>query len=657
MTRTDEGVFGDPSARGHGGNDNWRVREAYRELADNAPDSVDRLDREFRHLYINAAGASLVGRTPAEVIGKTNRELGVPDPTASIWEERLRRVFETGEPLEVEDSFPTIHGIRFFGTRCVPERSADGSVQTVLTVSRDITDRKRAEEALRESEELFRTLFESSSAATAIIERDTTISMVNREYCRLLGCPAQDAVGLSWTTQIFQDDLPRMQEDNRKRLADPQSVPDHYEFRFRRTDGTIRNALIHLAVIPTSQKILCTFVDITERKRAEAEKARLETQLRQAQKMESVGRLAGGVAHDFNNMLGVILGHADLALEDLGETHPLYHDLVEIRTAASRSADLTRQLLAFARKQTITPTALDLNGTVARMLTMLRRLIGEDVELVWRPGRNAWLIKMDASQIDQMLANLCVNARDAITGVGRVTIETENTTLDDAYCADHPGFVPGEYLRLAVSDDGCGMDKDTQAHLFEPFFTTKAVGKGTGLGLATVYGIVKQNHGFINVYSELGVGTTFTIYLPRHLDAGGSARTMGVADRVIRGHETILVVEDDPAVLKMTVRMLAGQGYTVLAARSAVEAIRLAGEYGTAIHLVVTDVVMPGMNGRELAAKLLSLYPHLKRLFTSGYTADVIAHHGVLEEGMHFLQKPFSISELATKVREALDGS
>ena len=649
----------------------------------------------------------------------------------------------------------------------------------------DLTDRKRAEEALRESEELFRTLFESSSAATAMVERDQTISLVNREFCRLLGCSEQDAIGSSWTAYIFEDDRSRMVENNRKRLADAQSAPDQYEFRFRRTDGAIRNALMHVAVIPTSGKILCTFVDITdrkqaelalreseyffresqraasigsyktdfttgfwessevldqifgigrdycrsvqgwleivhpddremmdrylrdevighrrpfakeyrilrkndgevrwvsgfgnvsfdsdgevlsligtiqditERKRAEAERARLEVQLRQAQKMESVGRLAGGVAHDFNNMLGVILGHVDLALEDLGTAHPSYDGLMEIRKAASRSADLTRQLLAFARKQTITPTVLDLNEAVEQMLAMLRRMIGEDVELAWRPGADAWRVKMDASQIDQMLANLCVNARDAITGVGRVTIETENATLDDAYCARHSGSTPGEYLRLSVSDDGCGMDKATQAHVFEPFFTTKAAGKGTGLGLATVYGIVKQNHGFIDVYSERGVGTAITIYLPRHPDAGGSVRSTGATGRVSRGHETILVVEDDLAVLKMTVRMLAGQGYTVLAACSPAEAIRVAGESGTEIHLVMTDVIMPGMNGGELAATLLSRHPHLKRLFTSGYAADVIAHHGVLDEGVHFLQKPFTIHDLAVKVREVLAG-
>jgi CheY-like chemotaxis protein len=334
---------------------------------------------------------------------------------------------------------------------------------------------------------------------------------------------------------------------------------------------------------------------------------------------------------------------------------PLHDDLLAIRTAASRSADLTRQLLAFARKQTIMPTVLDLNETVGAMLAMLRRLIGENIDLVWRPSQHPWRIKVDPSQIDQILANLCANARDSISGVGKVTIETETTTFDDAYCADHPGSVPGQYVRLAVSDDGCGMDTDTLSHLFEPFFTTKAMGQGTGLGLSMVYGIVKQNHGFINVYSEPEQGTTFTIYLPRHVTEAGQARTTRAAKPASRGHETILLVEDDPAVLTMTTRMLTGQGYTVLAARAPVEAIRVAGEQAAEIHLVMTDVVMPEMNGRDLAATLLALYPNLKRLFASGYTANVIAHNGVLDEGMPFLQKPFSLHDLAAKVREVLD--
>ena len=395
--------------------------------------------------------------------------------------------------------------------------------------------------------------------------------------------------------------------------------------------------------------------DITERKRAEQEKTILEGQLHQSQKMEAVGRLAGGVAHDFNNMLSAILGHVEMAIEDVDSTQALYADLQEIQTAARRSADLTRQLLAFARKQTVAPKVLDLNQTVGGMLKMLRRLIGEDIDLSFQPDADLWSVKLDPSQIDQILANLCVNARDAIADVGKITIETENSRFDQDYCANHAGYVVGDYVQLAVSDNGSGMDKVTLTRLFEPFFTTKELGKGTGLGLATVYGIVKQNGGFINVYSEPEHGTTFKIYLPRHVGDGRVALD-SAATSAARGNETILVVEDERSILNMTKRILERLGYSVLAARAPGEAICLASEHPSEIHLLVTDVVMPEMNGKDLAKQLQSLLPGLKCLFMSGYTADVIAHHGVLDEGLNFIQKPFSKEDLAASVREVLDG-
>jgi len=393
------------------------------------------------------------------------------------------------------------------------------------------------------------------------------------------------------------------------------------------------------------------------RKLAEEEKNLLEEQLQQAQKMESVGRLAGGVAHDFNNMLCVIIGYANLALMDLSPVEPLYANIEEIRKAAERSADLTRQLLAFARKQTVMPQVLDLNETVAGMLKMLQRIIGEDINLAWQSGEEIWSVRVDPSQIDQMLANLCVNARDSIDDVGKITIETGNSVIDESYCAHNAGFEPGEFVRLAVSDDGCGMDKEILAHIFEPFFTTKGVGEGTGLGLATVYGAVKQNNGFIKVHSEPGLGTTFTIYLPRY--AGKSAQTgrKAAAEPVNCGQETILLVEDEAAILDISTMILTRLGYTVLAANSPAEAMLLAREHPRAISLLMTDVVMPEMNGRDLAKNLRSLFPHLKRLFMSGYPADVIAHHGVLDEGVHFIQKPFSMPDLAAKLREVFDSA
>jgi CheY-like chemotaxis protein len=356
-------------------------------------------------------------------------------------------------------------------------------------------------------------------------------------------------------------------------------------------------------------------------------------------------------------MLSVILGYSELAIRKAGADNPLQRHLAQILDAARRSADLTRQLLAFARQQTIAPIVLDLNKTIESMLKMLHRLIGEDIELQWHPKADLWPVKVDPSQIDQILANLCINARDAIADVGKIIIETENSTLDNDYCTNHPGFVPGDYLKLTVSDDGYGMAKEIQDNLFEPFFTTKEMGKGTGLGLATVYGIVKQNNGFIDVQSEPGHGTSFTIYLLRHTANVGEARQAGPPVADARGHETILLVEDEPAILEMATTMLEGQGYTVRAAVTPGEAMRLAREHKGEIDLLVTDVVMPEMNGRDLAKNLLSIYPHIKRLFMSGYTANVIAHHGVLDEGVYFIQKPFSIEELSAKVRETLDGN
>ncbi len=393
---------------------------------------------------------------------------------------------------------------------------------------------------------------------------------------------------------------------------------------------------------------------IVERKRAMDEKEKLQAQLTQAQKMESAGRLAGGVAHDFNNMLQVILGHAAMALDDLPSPGPLRESLEEIQKSAQRSADLTRQLLAFARKQTISPRVLDLNDTVEGMLKMLRRLIGEDIDLLWMPGAELWPVKLDPSQIDQILANLCVNSRDAITGTGRVTIETHNVTLDEGYAKTHLDCVPGDYVMMTITDTGHGMDAATRAHLFEPFFTTKRVGKGTGLGLATVFGIVKQNQGLINVYSQPGQGTTFKMYLPR-AEAEPELAEEQASHRALRGTETVLLVEDEEQILNLGRRILAQQGYTVRVASTPEAALAVAEQHVGPIHLLITDVVMPGMNGKELRERLRTGRPNLKCLFISGYTADVIAHRGVLDDGVQLLQKPFTAYSLAARVRDVLE--
>ncbi|TAL17491.1 PAS domain S-box protein [bacterium] len=429
-------------------------------------------------------------------------------------------------------------------------------------------------------------------------------------------------------------------------------VPPMSQEQFRRVAQTLYTLAKQISTMAYQNVLQARF--ISEQKRSEEEKDRLQSQLLQAQKIESVGRLAGGVAHDFNNMLGVILGHTELALEQVEPQNPLRESLEEIEKAAKRSADITRQLLAFARKQTVAPKVLDLNDTVSGMLKMLRRLIGEDIALNWKPGSGLWRVKIDPSQVDQLLANLLTNARDAISGAGNVSIETNNVVLDSHYCEGHPGFTSGEYVLLTVTDDGCGIEKDKLTRIFDPFFTTKDVGQGTGLGLATVYGIVKQNGGFINVYSEPGLGSTFRIYFPKaHADVSDNFCEYAEAPK--GGRETVLIVEDEEAILNLGKRSLTALGYRVLAANSPARAIRLAEENAGSIDLLVTDVVMPEINGKELYEKILAIQPGLRCLFMSGYTADVIAHRGVLDEGVSFLQKPFSLKTLGLKVREVLD--
>ncbi len=426
----------------------------------------------------------------------------------------------------------------------------------------------------------------------------------------------------------------------------------------RRSDGSTYPVEVHLQLIDSgSHKVFLEIVfDITERNRAQEEKAKLEAQLQQAQKMESVGRLAGGVAHDFNNILTVIHGYSELGMLTSDPGQPIFSQLEEINKAAQRASGLTRQLLAFARQQIIEPKALNLNEAVAGMLQMLQRLIGENVPLDWQPGAELWQINIDPSQVDQLLANLCINARDAMADVGKITIQTENCAIvaDDGYF--HGEVVsPGEFVRLTVSDNGSGMNEETLANIFEPFFTTKGVGKGTGLGLSTVFGIVKQNNGLIKVFSEPGVGTTFTFHFPRYLGKGEQAPTEGSAAPEACGRETLLLVEDDEAILNMAATFLGNQGYTVLRASTPAQALRLAKEERGEISMLITDVIMPEMNGKDLALALRALNPRLKCLFMSGYTADAIAQHGVLDEGVNFLQKPFSLRDLTAKVNKVLD--
>jgi signal transduction histidine kinase/CheY-like chemotaxis protein len=534
------------------------------------------------------------------------------------------------------------------------KRLRESERRYATTLIDEIAERKRAEQEMRKAQQTFLTVLDGIDATVYVADMHSyEILFMNKNMVDLFGA---DLTGRP-CYEVFRRESAPCGHCTHDRLLNADGTPAGVCVWESQNPVTGRWYINHdraIRWVDGRMVKLQIATDITRTKELEQERIRIEEQLRQAQKMESVGRLAGGVAHDFNNMLSAILGHAELAMIKLNPSDPILEDLKAIKKVSLRSADLVRQLLAFARKQTVAPRVLDLNHTVAGMLKMLQRLMGEDIDLVWRPGAEQWTVRMDPSQIDQILANLCVNARDAISGVGQVVIQTETAAFDEAYCAVHPGFCSGEYVTLTVTDNGCGMAPDVMERIFEPFFTTKEVGKGTGLGLATVYGIVKQNEGFVNVRSQPGQGTTFSIYLPRF---AGDARHLNperIQDTPGGRGERVLVVEDEASILQVTKAMLEGLGYAVVTAGTPREAIGRAQAHAGDLRLLITDVIMPEMNGRDLAERISALVPGVKVLFASGYTANVIAHHGVLDDGVQFLPKPFSMKDLAVKVRQAL---
>jgi len=619
--------------------------ENYHQLFEAESDAIFLIDNETGNiLQANRAACKMYGYSSEELLAMKNTDL-------SAEAEQTRKI--TKETRPVADHVITIP-LRWHrnkdGKRFPVEITGRFFVRegrpVHIAAIRDITERKQAE---AERERLMAAI-EQAGEVIIITDPEGIIQYVNPAFETVTGYTREDALGQ--TPRILKSG--KQDEAFYQKMWSTLTGGDVFKGRMinKRKNGKLYTEDATISPVYDAAGKIVNYVAV---KRDITEHLRLEAQLRQAQKMESVGRLAGGVAHDFNNMLSAIIGNAELALIDLSPENPQHDYLKEILDAARRSADITRQLLAFARRQTIRPEVLDLNETVEGMLKMLRRLIGEDIDLSWQPGFGLWPVKMDPSQIDQILANLLVNARDAISGVGGITIETENIRFDEDYCADHAGFVPGDFVRLAVSDDGCGMDKETLNNLFEPFFTTKGVGEGTGLGLATVYGIVKQNDGFINVYSEPEQGTTFKIYLPHHAGEADRVKPHDVVDIPMGRGETVLIVEDEASILKLAKRILKRLGYAVLEATTPGQAVALAEQHAIDIHLLITDVVMPEMNGKDLADRLQSLYPNLRVLFMSGYTASAIVHRGVLNKGVNFIQKPFSMKDLAAKVREALD--
>ena len=593
----------------------------------------------------------IFGLTPARGPLALEQYLGLihPDDRDTV-SGAVRRTLDTGAPFELDHRVVhpdgSIHFLHGRGGLVVDAAGRPvGMTGTVL----DITARKQAEEALREANDRLETLIASAPLAISSMNGAGVVQTWNPAAERLFGWTAAEVVGRP--VPIVPEGKAEEFAGLRHRVMHGESV-NGVELVRQKKDGT--PVTISLSAAPLRDAkggvtgILALIEDVTDVKR-------LEQQFFQAQKMEAVGRLAGGVAHDFNNLLTAILGSTDLLLDTLAPDHPGREEAAETRKAALRAADLTRQLLAFSRQQVLAPRVLDLNEVVADLDRMLQRLIGEDVELRTILARDLGALRADPGQLEQVIVNLAVNARDAMPRGGKLTIETANVSLAEANAGAPTIVVPGPYVMLTVSDSGSGMDAAIQARIFEPFFTTKPKGQGTGLGLATVYGIVKQSGGYIWVYSEPGQGATFKVYLPRVDAAVESTRPDPVIPASLRGSEAILLVEDQEEVRKLVRRMLEARGYRMLVAASGPEALRLAEQHRGTIDLLVTDVVMPGMSGREVALLLAPAHPKMKVLYLSGYTDESVVRHGILEPGIAFLQKPFSAETLARKLREVLD--
>ena len=625
--------------------------ERYRKIFEDAPIGIINFDAKFNILKANKAFCDLLGYAEEEIV-----KLSFIEVTHL---KDLQKELELGEQVfkgvlpsyQIEKRFIKKDQEPIWtNLMATVIRDKQGKALHGLGMIRDITERKQAELALRESEERLKAILDNSPALIYTQDTNCRFTFVNRRFETLFQVdenqiktrtaydlfPREVADNLmSYCREVLDDRAPKEFEET---LPHPDGPHTYVSTRFPLYDAT--HALSGLCSIST---------DVTESKL-------LEEQLRQAQKMEAVGRLAGGVAHDFNNLLTAIIGYSQIVLGSLTTTDSLRKEVEEILKAGKRASSLTSQLLAFSRRQVLQPVVLDLNLIVGNTAKMLRRLIGEDIHLVTTLSPALGRVKIDPGQIEQVIMNLAVNARDAMPRGGRLTVETSNTTLDDAYSREHISIKPGPYVMIAVSDTGMGMDNETQSHIFEPFFTTKGQGVGTGLGLSMVYGIVKQSGGFITVTSEVEEGTTFKIYLPRVEEAADSALQRDDSEYLPRGAETILLVEDEQAVRGLAARILRELGYTIIEASNGEEAMLISAQRATGdIHLLLTDVVMPQMSGRLLTDMIRTARPEIRILYSSGYTDNALVHHGALEPGTAFLQKPFSPSTLARKVREVLD--
>jgi two-component system cell cycle sensor histidine kinase/response regulator CckA len=618
----------------------------YRTLFNSLVDAVSILDMEGRFLEVNDAYVERLGYSSEELLNMNVRDINSSE-NAELVLERLKQLKDGRLKF-----FEAIH-IANDGRRIPVEVGGRGieynGIPAVLNIVRDITERKQGEYELRQSDERYRIIIQTAMEGFWLADFQGRLLEVNDTYCRMSGYSEQELLDMNIS------DL-EVIESSSDISAHVQKVitcgEDFFETCHRRKDGSIFDVEVSVQYLPIEEQRLVAFLrDITERKKGDI----LQEKLRQTSKMESIGRLAGGVAHDFNNLLTVIQGSASLGIKGLNKNDPLYNRLKMIQEASERAEDLTRQLLAFSRKQIIEMKVINLNNLIDNFRKMLSRLIGEDIDLQTILSNDISNINADAGQMEQIIVNLSVNARDAMPNGGKLTIETANVELDEAYCQTHADIQPGKYIMLTLSDNGIGMDDAIKEHIFEPFFTTKGVGEGTGLGLAIVYGVVKQHNGSIEFYSELGHGTTFKIYLPIVEDKVSVQSKESEKPDLLIGNETILVVEDDGIVREIAVEFLMYLGYKVLSAENGGMALIIAEQHEGSIQLMLTDVVMPNINGRQLAERLQREYPEMKVLYTSGYTGDVIAHHDILDSGLNFIGKPYKLQSLAKKIRDVLD--
>jgi two-component system, cell cycle sensor histidine kinase and response regulator CckA len=621
---------------------------------DTALDAMIMMDHEGRVAEFNPAAERMFQYARDEVLGKVMADLIIPPSRRESHQRGLARYNATGKASilgqRIEISAMRRDGTEFPAELAITRINREGPPFFTGGI-RDLTEQKRVQKEMLQSEERFRKLFDANTIGIVIADLSGKTLEANDAYLDMLGLTREELIEgtVHWNEltphEYRAGDQHAVEELKRTGIAPP------WEKELFRKDGTRVPILIGVAMLEaTEASCIAYIVDLTERRR-------LEGQFRQAQKMEAVGQLAGGVAHDFNNLLTVILGYTDMLAAKLDPESLELRDLDEIRKAGQRAATLTRQLLAFSRRQVLERKVLDVNTLTLHTENMLRRLIGEDVQIVTVLDPALRRVFADAGQLEQVIMNLAVNARDAMPRGGKLTIETANVELDEVYARQHGPVKAGSYVMIAVSDTGVGMNSDTLAHMFEPFFTTKERGKGTGLGLATVYGIVKQSGGYIWVYSEVGKGTTFKTYLPL-VEEGEDAATVPAVEpaAALAGSETVLLVEDEESVRSLSRSILKRYGYTVLEAGSGKDGLDVARNYPLPIHLLLTDVVMPEMGGTDLASRLETLRPGVRVLYMSGYTDDAVFRHGLLEKGRVFLQKPFTPENLARKVREALAG-